>query len=259
MCLAQRNEERRTFYVVKKIDSVSLYPPAENRMSRWRHRRAYEPDKPFEPNEVLALARTTEIATRTLDSWHEEIGRPEIDFLKLDVQGAELEILLGGREALSSVLGVESEVEFVPQYHGQPLFADIDSFLRGEHFTFYNLQLSPEILHYAGRKVSPIHVVLPPNPIMGPQGAGQFFASNALYLRDPLDPLWPADRVMPVTKQIKLAIIAEATGQLEYAMELVISAIDRLRAEGDETRATQVKGAFDRAVADYNNAIARGG
>src|SRR5947207_2523814 len=107
-CLAESDAAKRPFYILKKIDTVSLYPPAEKRMARWRMRLALEPHRTFEALEYLHLVCTTEIATRSLDSWHAEIGRPEIDFLKLDVQGAELDVLKGAQGTLASVLGVDA-------------------------------------------------------------------------------------------------------------------------------------------------------
>ncbi len=55
-----------------------------------------------------------------------------MDLLKIDVQGAERLVFDGARARLDECLMVWTEVEFVPLYEGQPLFADIDTRLR-EH------------------------------------------------------------------------------------------------------------------------------
>ena len=38
------------------------------------------------------------------------------DFIKIDVQGGELSVLKGAARTLSSILGVEAVVEFIPLY-----------------------------------------------------------------------------------------------------------------------------------------------
>ena len=77
--------------------------------------------------EKIAVARST-----TLDALHNDGVFPVIDFIKIDTQGCELDILKGGANFLKDhVLGLEVEVEFHPLYQGQPVFADIDLFVRG--------------------------------------------------------------------------------------------------------------------------------
>lgn len=62
-----------------------------------------------------------------------------IDVLKLDLQGGELDALRGLGERLSEVRVLLTEVEFTPLYAGQPLFADVDAFLRGAGFRLFHL------------------------------------------------------------------------------------------------------------------------
>lgn len=54
-----------------------------------------------------------------------------IDFAKLDIQGAEFDVLVGGQEILSrELVGLEVEVSFVEIYKNQKLFAHVDCFVR---------------------------------------------------------------------------------------------------------------------------------
>ena len=103
----------------------------------------FEPDPALtEHYPALACARqvsTTQIETTTLDLWAAQNKVPVIDYLKLDTQGSELEILKGGVVALQTVRCLEVEVEFNPIYLGQAVFSDVDSFLRSQGFVLWKL------------------------------------------------------------------------------------------------------------------------
>jgi len=60
-----------------------------------------------------------------------------IDFMKLDVQGSELVILENAVEKLKHALVIHVETLFVPFYKNQPLFGDLDVFLRKAGFMFH--------------------------------------------------------------------------------------------------------------------------
>ena len=70
----------------------------------------------------------------TLQRMDTVCGKFQPDVLKVDTQGTELDVLRGAGRLLDSLLAVEVEVEFVPQYVGQALFSDIDPFLREQGF-----------------------------------------------------------------------------------------------------------------------------
>ena len=54
----------------------------------------------------------------------------DFDFLKMDVQGAELCILKNGENSLKNCLGVQLEVSYFSLYEGQPTFGDVDVYMR---------------------------------------------------------------------------------------------------------------------------------
>src|SRR6185436_9145099 len=64
------------------------------------------------------------------------------DCLKVDVQGAELDVLRGGSSILKNLKLIELEVEFNHQYKGQALFSEIDLFLRQHGFALLGLRRS---------------------------------------------------------------------------------------------------------------------
>ena len=59
----------------------------------------------------------------------------DVVFMKVDVEGAELEVLGSAVNILSSSLvAIRSEVNFIPTRLTQPLYCDIENFLRQYNF-----------------------------------------------------------------------------------------------------------------------------
>jgi FkbM family methyltransferase len=100
-----------------------------------------EPDAAVAQNfdllgEYLEVVRTHKVQTTRLDDVPETSG---VDLLKVDVQGGEMMVFEGARERLASASIVDVEVEFLPLYKNQPLFSEIDYFLRSRGFTLHQL------------------------------------------------------------------------------------------------------------------------
>ena len=84
-----------------------------------------------------ALAVKQESMTMdSLDELSQSLALPQCDFLSLDTQGSELDILKGAEITLNSCVGLQLEVAFAEVYKGQPLFNDIDVYLRSKGFVF---------------------------------------------------------------------------------------------------------------------------
>lgn len=75
---------------------------------------------------------TVKVQTKTLDSITD---LPNIDLLKMDVQGAELTILRNGLTKLKSCIAIQLEVSFMCLYQNQPAFGELDSWLREKGFS----------------------------------------------------------------------------------------------------------------------------
>lgn len=90
--------------------------------------------------------RSVEVATTTLDAYVAERGIERVDLVKLDVEGAELQVLEGaaGLLARSAIDVIASEVRFVPDYEGQPLIDDLVAHLRGSGYRLFNLYAPAE-------------------------------------------------------------------------------------------------------------------
>jgi len=128
----------RVLYVTKEPACSSLLKPDEDLINRYP---------------VLECAREVNqiiVETKTLDFWANSEGLSYIDHIKIDTQGSELEILSGGSEILKTVRSIEVEVEFNPIYLGQPLFSDIDKFLRQHGFVLWKFS---NFAHYSKREI----------------------------------------------------------------------------------------------------------
>lgn len=71
------------------------------------------------------------VQTRRLDDVAEI---PHLDFLKIDVQGAELAVFQGAREKLARAVAIQTEVSFITLYENQPAFGEVDVELRRQGF-----------------------------------------------------------------------------------------------------------------------------
>jgi len=123
----------------------------------------YEPNTEFvdsfyyAPN--MQVTKTIDITLNTLNDVCEQ-NHIKPDCIKIDTQGYELEILKGSLNILNQVKFLELEVEFNPQYKNQPLFSDIDLFLREKGFlllgirrTYWRRQVNDDLpkSHFGGQ------------------------------------------------------------------------------------------------------------
>ena len=145
----------RVFYIIRYPASSGFYPPNIQFTNRLQNR------------DYLNIVGTAEINTVTLDSL-----TLKLDFIKLDTEGSELEILEGGKETLKNILGISIEVAFRELFQGQPLFSEVDSFLRKQGFTLYDI----ETLRLARQ--------MPNQEGMSDNQTGQTIFGQALYFRD---------------------------------------------------------------------------
>lgn len=77
------------------------------------------------------VLRREKVQTRRLDDIAEITA---MDFLKIDIQGAELSVFQHGRSKLSAAVVVQTEVSFIPLYRGQPGWGEIDVEMRAQGF-----------------------------------------------------------------------------------------------------------------------------
>lgn len=74
------------------------------------------------------------VESRTLDTFCKENGIDKIDFLFLDMQGGELQMLKASKTILPKVTFICTEVLFAPLYVDAPLYSEVDTFLKSQGF-----------------------------------------------------------------------------------------------------------------------------
>ncbi len=87
------------------------------------------PDKTLETYKWLEFKKTIKVKTTRLDTFLSSRNITSVDFAHMDVQGAELMVLRGAGEKISSVKNLWLEVEAIPLYKGQPVKKDVEAFL----------------------------------------------------------------------------------------------------------------------------------
>jgi len=163
-------DESLTLYLTKNRACSSVYRPNTSFLQQ------------FPDVERFAIEEQIVLPAVKLDTLRNRREIAALDFVKIDTQGAELAILRGGKDFLSSdAVGLEVEVEFGEMYEGQPLFSDVDPWIRNS----LGLQLHDLRCNYwklrTGTDTGSVR--------------GQVVFGDALYLRPIGDlPRWLSDR-----------------------------------------------------------------
>lgn len=130
---------------------------------------------------------------------------PPVDFLSMDTQGAEVDIIDGAsKQAQSSIVAVCCETDFSSLYENQPLFCDIQNRLRDDNFRLcqiYNQQFF---------NTSPF--------IKDLQGRGFLTVGESLFLKEPKigDHSYEG-----VVSSLKLAAISAIFDELDFALKII--------------------------------------
>jgi len=172
----------------------------------------YEPNSPLLEKfqnlaEVMRPVATHSVGTTRID---DIVEIDDVDFIKIDIQGSELAVFQNALRPLSGALLIQTEVEFVELYRGQPMFADVDIFLRAHGFQFHAFD------GISGRAFKPLSV-------KGDINAGfrQALWSDALYVRD-----WMRLEELDEIKLRKYAVLAHDLLRSYDLAHLVLVALD---------------------------------
>ncbi len=92
----------------------------------------------FKKGKDARTVSTESVVVERLDALAQSDGfQPHV--LKVDTQGSELMVLKGAQQALASAVLVEVEVSFLQRYVGQPVFADVEAWMKQRGFELIEL------------------------------------------------------------------------------------------------------------------------
>lgn len=150
------------------------------------------------------------------------------DFLKIDVQGSELDVFDGAQNHLQQAVVIQTEMPFIALYEGQPTLGVLDQALR-------HLGFVPHC--FASVKKCPIA----PLNMQGGDGAGvhQLLEADVVYVKDFIQPITMSDEQL---KQLSLIM-----HHCYRSFDLCARCIDLL-----QQRAAVPKGALQRYVDHLN-------
>lgn len=158
--------------------------------------------------ETCAPVKRIEAPGVRLDGWCARHGL-SLDYVSLDTQGSELDILKGAGDLVDTqLLAFTTEVEYQPLYQGQRLFSDMLVFARAHGFHFLR------IFHHG-----------PGSFFRGPigwRGSGFSVSGDAIFVKD-------AQKVVeahpaPRRSLMKLAFLAVHFENIEYALQCLAAA-----------------------------------
>lgn len=183
--------------------------------------------RPYAKKKYLSgLRNKSQIDTITYAEFSKLKDLPNPDFFKIDVEGAELDVLRGAESFLKSdgVVGVEIEAQFIP-IQDCPLFIDVYNYLVAQGF--YLASLSP---FRVARRVLPLPLLWDHRdhrgkPLMhGFTTRGQIGSADALFIRDLIADNFvpaPGDR-RALLRILKAAAMFELYNMPDCAAELLL-------------------------------------
>lgn len=170
--------ETRLFYNTKLPASSGFYKGNKEWLDRF-------------PFDTLEIESEKWVDTITLDHFMNKENLSRVDFLKIDTEGAELDVLSGAQGGIKkgNILGIKTEFWWDTDIKDQASFSEIDIFLRTNGFKFFDLQLA-----YYPRSVLPAGIVNAKKSAKGYKvnltaqnfQYGQAWTGDALYFRDPV-------------------------------------------------------------------------
>jgi len=145
----------------------------------------------FPNSDRFNIKKKIKIYCKKLDNF-----KDNFDFIKIDTQGYNYNVLSGGIKKIKSTLAIEIEAEFVKIYKGQKLFEDTKTFLEKNNFIMI------DFLNLRRWSWSRSHIL------------GRLIFGNVLFIKDPIKLL------KNYSQYKKLIVILIIYNKLDYASSL---------------------------------------
>jgi len=191
-------KENRNFYVTQQVMASSLFPmdkvsdgyvfESKGTCQKWKDH-----------------CTTKKILTIETIAFDDICFHSSPNFLSMDIQGAEFEVMKGALQSLSGpMVGLIAEFEIASLYEGQGLLEDQLKFLREHGFVFVDI-IKPSIWHYGEI-----------------QGKGMLIGGEALWFRS-IDSIESTiqDKKDKCLTLLKLALTASVYKHISYAFSVV--------------------------------------
>lgn len=161
----------------------------------------------FNKRQFFERRQSVAVETRALDAVLAEAEKWPA-FLKLDVEGLELEILSSSPRALESTLALKVEASFIPFRHDQPLMFDIHNFLSTQGFVLMDI-IRPNHWRTNGHVIHPFATRQ-----KIPYSRGQLVQADLLYVRT-------AERINEPERLFQSAALAMIYGFFDHAESIL--------------------------------------
>lgn len=130
-----RNVHRYPFALSDRVEEVELFLSSGDSTASSS---IFAPKEHLVEHPTVMFEKRITVPTITLDLWAQQYGVKRVDFLWLDMQGAELRALKGMGKLIETARALHVEVSTKESYAGAPLYAELGGWMRERGFKVKN-------------------------------------------------------------------------------------------------------------------------